>query len=133
MADWNDLRAYVKKRCAVTFEGDDGSLVVKFRGVSDDPERTQKIAVCRWGPILDSDWAEISTPVCLECHIDPADALRRNAGMTVGFLALVDGVVRLVYRFPLADVQASEIDKPLQALAVYGDELEQELTGRDVA
>ncbi len=130
MASWNDLLAHLKNRYPIRSEGE-GYVLIEL-GVGDEDGRTRTVEVAQGGRIGDSDWAEISTIVCLASELDPAEALRRNDRLPVGFLASDGDVVRLKYRLPLLGAQPSVIDVPLEAVAVCGDELGPELTDKDL-
>ncbi|HEX8086531.1 MAG TPA: hypothetical protein VF529_19745 [Solirubrobacteraceae bacterium] len=123
MADWNSLRNYIKGKYKIAEDNLD-SLKLVFE-VEDG--RSQVAIVSKLG---DTGWVGISTAVCRESEIDPRDALRRNAGMTVGGLALIDaGIVIFRHSFPLANLDPDEFEEPLFVVVQYGDQLERELSG----
>ena len=128
MANWNDLRKYIKSNYKVADDGlDTMKLIFNVGG-----GRTQLVMVTKAGELEGSEWAVISTAVCDEGQIDPRSALVRNSKMLVGGLALVEGgpgVFR--HSFPLADLDPLEFEQPLHVAALFGDELERELSGGD--
>lgn len=72
---------------------------------------------------------QISTAVCTEDEIDPRDALKRNAAMTIGGLALLDsGLVIFRHTFPLVNLDPEEFEQPLHVAVGFGDQLERELS-----
>lgn len=122
MADWNALRNYIKANYKVA---EDNLDAMKLLFQLDDG-RVQAAWVTK---IEDTGWAEISTAVCKESEIDPRDALRRNARMTIGALALLDsGIVIFRHSFPLASLDPSEFEEPLHVAVQFGDQLERELS-----
>ena len=128
MADWNDLRTHIKNTYKIAAEEEN---FVRLNFETKDL-RTQLVTVARSDKIGDSEWAEIATPVCRTSDIDPAVALERNFSFKLGFLGSFDGYVYFMHRVALLDMQQSEFDLPLELVAIWGDELEREFTGKDV-
>jgi hypothetical protein len=123
MGDWDDLRRYIETNYKIA----DGHIDAVKLVFDVDGTRTQAVWVTRLG---DSGWAEIATAVCRESEITPRDALRRNATMIVGGLALHgSGIVIFRHSFPLANLKADEFEEPLRTAVEYGDALERELSG----
>jgi hypothetical protein len=125
MADWNGLRNYIKANYKIASdELDTLKLIFDVGG-----GRSQQVLVSKIG---DSGWAEVSTAVCEESQINPREALVKNSRMTVGALALVEGgPVIFRHSFPLADLDPSEFEAPLNVAVTYGDQLEREYSGAD--
>jgi hypothetical protein len=135
MATWEALRNYIRANYKLV--SDDGTTVVLNFELDDG--RHQSVLVTRSGEIAGSEWAEIQTAVGHESRVrlDARGLLQKSAEMVVGGLALStasDGsasVVMLRHSFPLADLDPSEFEGPLQVVVLYGDQLERELTGTD--
>ena len=122
MADWSTLHSYIKGNYKIA-QDDLDVIHLLFETQSG---RTQKVLVSKMG---DTGWAMISTAVCQEGEIDAREALVKNMDMVIGGLALVDGgPVVFRHSFPLADLDPSEFEQPLQMAVEYGDALERELT-----
>jgi hypothetical protein len=123
MADWNDLRRYIKSTYKIA-EDNINSMTLLFNV---DDNRSQAVMV---SSIDNSGWASISTAVCTEHDIDARQALARNSTMIVGGLALLDdGTVIFRLSFPLGNLDPDEFEEPLHVAVGFGDRLERELTG----
>jgi hypothetical protein len=128
MADWNALHRYIKSEYKIA-KDDLNSVKLIFNL---DNDRTQMVVVEKGGEVGDSEWAIISTAVCDENQINPKDALIKSSQMVVGGLALVEGgPVIFRHSIRLAELDPGEFEEPLRVAAVFGDELEQELSGAD--
>jgi len=127
MNSWESLRQYIKSTYPITDQTPEMlAMVLTTKG-----GRKQGVFV-RKLMIDGTEWAEISTPVCVEADIAPRDALERNAGLAVGGLALLrSGTVVYRHSLPLNDLDLDEFEVPFHLIAQLGDELEQELTGAD--
>jgi len=136
MADWNDFQTYIRTKYpgVKELQGDQGMFGFEFEcklsPQQGGAERAQKVLVSNVG----GNWVQIATIVCQEKDLPPRDALRLNATLQFGGLALHEsaGVIVLRHSFPLADFDPSEFDVPLALTAAYGDELERRLTGGDL-
>jgi hypothetical protein len=135
MATWEALANYI--RANYKLFSDDGKTLVL--GFNLDSGRHQTVYVMRAGEIAGSEWAEIQTAIGEESKVrlDARGLLRKSAEMVVGGLALStssdgsDSIVIMRHSFPLADLDPSEFEGPLQVSVAYGDQLERELTGGD--
>lgn len=125
MADWSTLRGFVMANYKI-----DRDLGEDIRLLFDVGEgRSQIVLISK---IADTGWAEVSTAVCREDHLDARDALRRNSKMKIGGLALLDdGTVVFRHAFPLENLDPNEFQEPLHTAALYGDKLEREIAGSD--
>src|SRR5690606_19585831 len=118
---WDDLRAYARARYALEDdEAEAFSVVVGF-----EDQRSHKVVV-RPSRAFDAPWVELRAAVCEERAMSPEDAVRRNASLPIGGLALEDGLYLLTYRLPLERLDATEFDRPVKVLARLADELERE-------
>lgn len=134
MADWNAFQQYITTQYPGVKElrGDQGLYGFEF-DCRITPEggatRSQRVIVSNVG----GTWVQIATIVCREQDLAPREALKRNAAMPFGGLALYEGagVIMLRHCFLLQDFDPSEFQVPLALTAHYGDELERELTGKD--
>lgn len=128
MASWEALHRYIKSEYKVS---EDNLNSVKLIFNVDD-HRSQLVMVHRAGEIGGSEWAVISTAVCDEGDVDPREALLKSADMIVGGLALVDGgPIIFRHAIRLQDLDPAEFEEPLKIAVLFGDRLEQELTGAD--
>jgi len=128
MADWNALHRYIKSEYKVASD-EINSVKLIFNL---DNDRSQLVVVEKAGEVGDSEWAVVSTAVCGENEINPKAALMRSSQMVVGGLALVEGgPVIFRHSIRLADLDPGEFEEPLKLAAIFGDKLEQELSGAD--
>jgi Tir chaperone family protein CesT len=127
MANWDALRGYIHSNYKVA--SDKGSVLVLEFDLGGG--RSQRVIVGRSGEVGGEEWAEVRTTVAQESQISHRDLLLRNGSMVVGGLALDDGMVIFRHSFALSNLDANEFEVPLQTAAIFGDKLEQELTGQD--
>lgn len=126
MATWTDVQKHLRGKYRLS--ADEPNLVaIDFETTQG---RAQRILVSSFDA-LGKSWVLFRSRVCEESELDPVDALRRNAGFAVGFLALAEGHYEVVYTAQLGTLDINELEVPLDALTVTADELEKELTGRD--
>lgn len=127
MTSWSVLKDHIKGKYVLKEEAEDVVATV----VGFESGRRQAMYVRRL--ILgDDEWAEISTPVCVEADVPAREALERNSEFVVGGLALLrSGTIMYRHAFPLKDLDIDEFEVPFQLIAAEGDRLEHELTGRD--
>lgn len=127
MTNWQVLRDHIKANYVLK---DDAADVVATV-VDLDAGRKQAVYIRRLF-LGEAEWAEISTPVCVESDIPAREALERNSELVVGGLALLrSGTVMYRHSFPLKDLDIDEFEIPFRVIASEGDRLEQELTGLD--
>jgi len=127
MTNWEVLKDHIKANYVLKEES--GDVVATVIGL--DSGRRQAVYVRRL--LLEgAEWAEISTPVCVEADISAREALERNGELVVGALALLrSGTVMYRHSFPLKDLDIDEFEVPFRVIASEGDRLEDELTGMD--
>jgi hypothetical protein len=131
MATWEALRSYVMSNYKIL--EDKGTML--SLGFNLDDGRHQTLIVSRSGELAGSEWAEVSTAVAKESQINPRDLLLRSQHMIVGGFAILENspenLVLFRHSFPLADLDPSEFEGPLQVVVIVGDNLEKEFTGAD--
>lgn len=127
MARWENLKAYIASNYKVA--SDEGNLVKLNWNVEDG--RSQLVIVALAGELAGEQWAEVSTGVANVNQVDPQDLLKRNSGMIVGALAIVEDIVIWKHSFPLGNLDPNEFETPLHLAVNFGDKLERELTGGD--
>ncbi len=92
--------------------------------------RAQRILISSF-EALGKNWILFRSRVCERSRLDPEEALRRNAGFAVGFLALSEDFYEIVYTTQLNTLDIDELELPLHSLTDTADQLERELTGTD--
>lgn len=127
MPTWNEIVDYCKEKYGL--ENAEPTYFELRKTWSDG--RTQEIVV-RTYDAFDESWLEFVSPVCKEDELSPRAALRKNAAMAIGALALNDkGYYQLQYAVRLASLDMDEFEKPLHILLAKADDLELELTGEN--
>lgn len=95
------------------------SLVFSFDG-----GRTHKIWVRKFAA-METEWLEFRAIVCKFTEMAPKVALRKNADLIIGSLALdADDDYILVHNAPLDSMDLSEFERPLHVIAGTADNLE---------
>jgi hypothetical protein len=127
MPSWADIQEYARAHYTLSLdEGDSFSIRFELEG-----ERSQQIAVRKF-TAADCEWIEFRTYVCKEADLDPRDAVRKNAELPVGALALdANGDYYVGYAAQLATMDAEEFDVPLNLLVLFADALEEDHAGID--
>ena len=134
MAEWEDVRNYVKANFPIQYESPYAiGLEVRF-----EDGRSQKItlALAEEADAFGGRWAKL---VSLVAPFTPA-RLARGAAIAGGFhcggLAVIqvqsESWITLQDSFPIEDVDVNEIFEPLHTIAATADILEKALTGQDV-
>ncbi len=121
MPTWPEIQQHARHTYKLQQdEADFFSLVFRY-----DDERTQKIWV-RHFSAMDTEWLEFRSVVCRRTELPPEVALRKNADLIIGALALdEDDDYILVHNAPLATMDLDEFERPLHAIAYSADRLEQ--------
>ena len=119
MTSWGNLQEYARSVYDLT-EDEEDHFSLKF----EYDTRSQNILV-RTFVGFDQEFIEFRTTVCKEADLDPMVALKINAELPIGALALDDNLYVLVYKFPLTNLDIEEFELPLNALATTGDSLEE--------
>jgi hypothetical protein len=127
MPSWADIQEYARENYELSHDGDD-SFSVRFEL---EGERSQEIAV-RYFTAVDCEWLEFRTYVCKEAELDHREALRKNADLPLGALALdAKGEYFVSYSAQLATMDPEEFDVPLNLLVLFADALEEDHAGND--
>ena len=119
MTSWGKLQEYARSVYDLSEDEED-----HFTLIFEYDTRSQKILV-RTFTGFEQEFIEFRTTVCQEADMDPMVALKINAELPIGALALDNGLYILVYKFPLTNLDIEEFELPLNALATTGDSLEE--------
>src|SRR5688572_6414843 len=131
MPTWSELQHYARNNYELTNDDADGfAIEVALPG-----ERTQLVGVYRVVAQeleREREWAVFKSFVCKRDALAPEIALRKNASLLVGSLALDrDDDYFIVHAAQLDTMDADEFEVPLSQIAKTADALEAELTGED--
>ena len=127
MPSWGEIQEYARAHYNLSNdEADSFSIVFELEG-----GRTQLIGA-RHFTAADAEWLEFRTYVCKEADLNHRDALRKNAEMPVGALALDEnGDYFVTYAAQLATMDPEEFDVPINLLVLFADALEEDTAGTD--
>jgi hypothetical protein len=127
MPTWPELREHARSKYQLSKDEEDWFCLLW----SYDSGRSQQVVVHHY-QCFDQDWIEFRSYVCKAEEMTPRGALRKNAELSLGALALDDdGDYVLIHRAALASLDPDEFALPLQVLATTADELEQQHAARD--
>lgn len=126
MITWDEVRSYLKQNYRIAI--DEPNLLALDFECKDG--RAQRILVSSF-EAMHKAWVLFRSRVCERSRLDPIEALRRNSGFAVGFLALSEDHYEIVYTAQLNTLDIEELEVPLHALTETADQLERELTGAD--
>jgi hypothetical protein len=119
MPTWPEIQAYVRGRYKLARD-EENRLAIVFREQGD---RTQMIWV-RPFTAYSQQFLEFKSYFCKEDEIAPKVALRKNAELSVGYIALIDQHCALVHNVPMKNMDVEEFELPLHAIATQADQLE---------
>jgi len=131
LANWEQLKKFIGDNYVVSSDVGNG-LKLEFIG---DGGRTQLMFITYFSLNNGSEgWVTLESPVGKTAEIDLTRALGGAGGVVCGGLALWDAdptLVMMKHAVPLENLDANELVRPMQLLAISADKLEQELTGED--
>jgi hypothetical protein len=131
LANWEQLKQYVHSNYVVSQDVGQG-LKLEFVG---DNGRTQLVFLTYFSLNNGTEgWVTIESPIGKTAEVDLARALASAGGVICGGLALWDADEQLVmmkHAVPLENLDANELQRPMQLVATSADKIEQELTGED--
>jgi hypothetical protein len=121
MPSWAEIQEYARSKYILQNDEDDWfALVFEFNS-----GRTQKIRVQRF-TAFDEEWIEFRSVVCKGTELPTKVALRKNAEIVIGTLALdADEDYVMIHNAPLSSLDLVEFERPLHVIARTADDLEQ--------
>jgi len=121
MPSWSEIQEFAREKFILQNDDDERfALVFSF-----EDGRSQKIGVAKF-TAFDEDWIEFRSVVCKGSEMPPIIALRKNADMVIGTLALdSDNDYVLIHNAPLSSMDMIEFERPLHVIARTADKLEQ--------
>ena len=126
MATWEDVQSHLRNKYPISV--DDKKMMAIDFACTDG--RAQRILVSVF-EAMGKQWVLFRSRVCEQSRLDPIEALKRNSGFAVGFLALAEGHYEIAYTAQLNTLDPDELEVPLHAITETADKLEKELTGSD--
>jgi len=119
MPTWAEIQAYVRGKYTLA-KDEEGRFAIVFRERDD---RSQMIWV-RSFKAFDQEFLEFKSYICKEDELAPKVALRKNAELAVGSIALIEQHYALLHNVPMKNMDVEEFELPLHAIAIQADQLE---------
>jgi hypothetical protein len=119
MPTWPEIQAYVRGKYKMS-KDEETRFAIVFKEQGD---RSQMIWV-RPFKAHDQEFLEFKSYICKEDELAPKVALRKNAELAVGSLALLDTHYALLHNVPLKSMDVEEFELPLHLIAILADQLE---------
>jgi hypothetical protein len=131
MADWGDLKAYIKDNYTVSEDYGDGlTLEFRLRG-----GRAQMVSVShrvvRTGSRDTEHWCLVESPFGVYGEVDLRRALTLVGNLACGGVGMYQDFVTLRDAIPLENLDLNEFERPLLLITASADDLEGMLTGND--
>jgi hypothetical protein len=129
MATWASLATYVHSHYKVATENE-GMMALDFDLGN---ARTQRVMLFK-ATLLDGleEWVQIESAIGKANEVDISAAVDATENMTCGGIAKLGELITFRHSLPLADLQISEFERPLQLVTSTADQLEAKLTGADI-
>jgi regulation of enolase protein 1 (concanavalin A-like superfamily) len=127
MPSWSEIQEYARSQYMMTRD-EENWFSITF-GYEDG--RSQLIRV-RTFNAYDEEWIEFISVICKGNEMSPIVALKKNAKLPIGAIALDDdGDYVLIHNAPLSTMDIEEFVRPLHAIARIADSIEEEHSGGD--
>ena len=122
MATWTAVKQYVKSNYRVADEADE---VLKFIFSTSDG-RSQMVLLVRY-EMAGTEWIEIGSPIGKCDNVDLKDVLRAANEYVVGGVVLEGETLVLRHTVPLLNLDANELEDPLQSIVIAADAIEKKV------
>jgi hypothetical protein len=125
MPSWQEIQSHARSKYKLSKDEDDFFTIVF--GLADD--RSHLIKVAKFES-FGEDWLEFRAVICKMDEMSPKVALRKNANLTIGSIALTKSdTYVLLHNAPLKSMDMSEFERPLQVITTTADKLESQFSG----
>ena len=119
MPTWLEIQAYARGKYTLV-KDEPTRFAIVFREQND---RSQMIWVRPFNA-HNQEFLEFKSYVCKEDELAPKVALRKNAELAVGSLALIESHYALLHNVPMKSLDVEEFELPLHFIAIMADQLE---------
>lgn len=119
MPTWPEVQSYVRNKYKL-FKDEPEKFAVMFK----ENETRSQIIWVRPFKSYNQDFLEFKSYFCKESEMTPLVGMRKNAEVTLGFIALVGEHYALLWNVPMKNMDVEEFDLPLNVVASRADELE---------
>jgi hypothetical protein len=119
MPTWPEVQNYVRTKYKL-FKDEPERFAVMFK----ESETRSQIIWVRPFKAYNQDFIEFKSYFCKETEMAPLVGMRKNAEVTIGFIALVGEHYALIWNVPMKSMDVEEFDLPLNVVASRADELE---------
>jgi hypothetical protein len=120
MPTWSEVQQYARSKYTLSKDEPERFALVFRIG---ENGRTQQIWV-RTFTAFNQPFIEYKSYFCKEGEMPPLVALRKNAELATGFIALVGEHYAVLWNVPLGQMDADEFELPLHAIANQAESLE---------
>jgi hypothetical protein len=126
VASWNGLVDYVRQNYKITDETPGGIKLVFDFGDG----RSQMVFLWRQ-QVVSEEWVQVESPCAEVGQVSLQRMLEELGTMVCGGAAIIGSHVVVRNSMPLADMDVTEFERPLQLVTSTADELESKLFGGD--
>jgi hypothetical protein len=119
MPTWPEIQAYVRGKYTLA-KDEEHRFAIIFK---EQENRSQQIWVRHFNA-MNQEFIEFRSYICKEDELAPKVALRKNAELSVGFIALIESHYVLLANVPMKSMDVEEFELPLHAIAITADQLE---------
>ena len=119
MPTWPEVQQYARNKYRLAKDEEDRFAII----FGMENGRTQQIWV-RTFNAYNQPFLEYRSYFAKEGEVQPIVALRKNAEMATGFIALLGDHYAVMWNVPMNNMVAEEFDQPLQAIAWQAEQLE---------
>jgi len=127
VASWDQVKSYIGAN--YTIASDDGNLIKLVFEL--EGGRTQMVLVTYNATHAGIEFAMISSPIAEVGTVDLVPLLREASERVVGGVVAYGNNLMLRHAVPLADLDASDFDTPLQLVTAAADSIEAKFLGTD--
>lgn len=132
MPTWSELKHFARSNYEVEDDDDEDTFAVLFTLPGERRQLVRVSRVIAQELEREREWAVFQSYVCRGRKLEPERALRKNASLLIGALA-IDGAgdYFITHAAQLDTMDAAEFEVPIAQIAKTADSLEAELTGED--
>jgi hypothetical protein len=127
VAQWTDVATYVRSHYKVGQEVENGMTLIFDVGNL----RSQIVHLFGLVTASGEQWMHIESPIGPVAEVDLGRAIEVTENVVCGGISKLGELVTLRHTVPLADLDISELNVPMQRVIHSADELERALVGGD--
>jgi hypothetical protein len=130
MITWRDVVSYINAKYQV--DEHDGDMIKLTFGTAGG--RSQMVLLARHVPGGNpaEEWVQVASPIAPVNRVNVVAVLQDVSELICGGLAIYGDLLFIQDSFPLANMQANELERPLHLITASADRLERKHVGADV-